>query len=549
MTPSAFSLLLATTLLLGLIVLGALPKLRVVLWVTTLALVGWQVSSEPETVSLLAVYVLVALLAVAAVLTKRLGSGVDGKRSSRRWPRVFLVLIAIPLLAVPVIEAFIIPFDPEDYSRDGWVEAYDKLHATLERRYAFSQWKEIDWERMHQRHRPSVYAAEKAGDEVAFYLAVRAYVYDLHDGHMGIRSDLHQGLQDASIGGGFGMALLGLDDDRVIVHILTEDGPAARAGVRWGAEVLEWNHQPIHQALASVPTLWTSRPVATDQNLTLAQHRLITRAPEGTGVQVTFQNRGDDAPSTVSLVAHDDGYDVYWKSVFADPRPPVEDPVSFELLSPGIGYIRIASLETSTAGMTPPEAMDLAMHTLMDEGMQALVLDVRGNRGGLDSFVPEMMGYFVSAPVYYEGVTTYNQLLGRFTELTSLQVEPNALRFEGPVVALIDHRTKSSGEGFALIAKSLPQVRVMGIYASDGSFGMAPASVHMPAGIEVVFPWGQSVDEQGVVQVEANHVLEGGVTPDVTVPLTFERAAAIHSAGEDVLRTNAVAALKRRLTE
>ncbi|MEM7135990.1 MAG: S41 family peptidase [Myxococcota bacterium] len=549
MTPSALTLLLTTSLLVALTVLSVLPRVRVVLWAATFILVGWQILSEPRTISMLSVYLLVAVMALAALLAKFLGSRTDRKPANRRWPRVLLALFALPLLAVPVIEAFVIPFDPEDYGRDGWTEAYDKLHATLERRYAFGRWKAIDWEQLRARHRPSIVAAEQAGDEAALYLALRAYVYDLHDGHVSIRSDLHQKLQDASIGGGVGMALLQLDDGRVIVHILEEDGPAARAGVRWGAEVLEWNHQPIGQAIAAVPTLWTSRPIATTDNLALARQRLLTRSPGGTEVQVTFRNRGEDMPRTVSLVARDDGYDIYWRSVAADPRAPAEDPVSFEMVGPGIGYIRIASLESSAAGMDPPEAMDVAMRELLAQGMRGLILDVRGNRGGMDRFVPEMMGYFTRAPIHYEGITAYNQLLGRFTELTSLQIEPKAVQFGGPVVVLIDHRTKSSGEGFALIAKSSPQVDVMGLHPTDGSFGMAEATVYMPRGIEVGFPWGQSVDAFGVVQVEGNQALEGGVDPDIDVPMTYDIATAAYEAGHDVVLESAVSELRRTISE
>ena len=73
-------------------------------------------------------------------------------------------------------------------------------------------------------------------------------------------------------------------------------------------------------------------------------------------------------------------------------------------------------------GRTPAEAMDVAMRELMGQGTRALVLDVRGNRGGLDQLVPKMMSYFTAEPIHYEGMSTYNELLGRFTKLLSLDV-------------------------------------------------------------------------------------------------------------------------------
>ena len=78
-------------------------------------------------------------------------------------------------------------------------------------------------------------------------------------------------------------------------------------------------------------------------------------------------------------------------------------------------------------------------------------------------------------------------------------------------------------------------MRVVGMHATDGSFGLASAFVSVPAGIEVIYPWGQSLNQAWVVQVDSNHLLEGGVQPDVSVPLTFETAKSIYAEGDDVV--------------
>lgn len=548
MSLPALSLFLATTLLVGVTVMAAPREVVGTSWLVTLGLLGWQLWKHPDTASMVPIYLLLVVLGVAT-----LGASVRrrtrGRTRSRRRPRLLLALASLPLLAIPVIEAVAIPFDAENYRDKGWVEAFDALHATLKERYAFGDWKRVDWERLHERHRDDIMQAERAGDEAYFYLSLRDYLYGLPDGHVSIRWHHHDELEQAAIGGGFGIALLTLNDGTVIAHIVEEGGPAAEAGIRWGAEVLEWDAQPIEQAIASVSTRWASRPVATGYNRALAQQQLLPRATEGEDVEITFRNHDEDAQRTTSLIARDDDRGLYWRSVFADVRQPPEEPLSYELVSPGVGYIRVASLESSSTGLTPPEAMDVAMRTLVDRGMRALIVDVRGNRGGMDHFVPEMMGYFASDPVFYEGVTTYNKLLGQFTQFLTLEVEPNELQFQGPVLVLIDHRTKSSGEGFALLAQSLPTVSSMGFHPTDGSFGMAEATVHMPAGITAAFPWGQSVDQNGMVQVEGNHALEGGVAPDVKVPVTFERARAMYVDGTDVLLDEAVEQLRQRLDE
>ena len=69
-----------------------------------------------------------------------------------------------------------------------------------------------------------------------------------------------EAVETAVIGGGFGFAVLKLDDGRVIAHIIEPYSQAERAGMAWGAEIIRWDGQPIHEAVAAVPTVWAARP-------------------------------------------------------------------------------------------------------------------------------------------------------------------------------------------------------------------------------------------------------------------------------------------------
>ena len=107
----------------------------------------------------------------------------------------------------------------------------------------------------------------------------------------------------AAMGGGFGFSVLKLDDGRVIAHILKEGGAAARAGMVWGAELLEWQGQPINDAVTATSTLWASRPPETNEAIAIHKHLLLTRAATGTERSVTFRNPGDIPAQTLTLRA------------------------------------------------------------------------------------------------------------------------------------------------------------------------------------------------------------------------------------------------------
>ena len=62
----------------------------------------------------------------------------------------------------------------------------------------------------------------------------------------------------------------------------------------------------------------------------------------------------------------------------------------------------------------------------------------------------------------------------------------------------------------------------------------------MPSGLTVEYPAGQSLDENGVVQLDGDWRLEGGVAPDIRVPLTMDTVRAQFKGGRDVVLETAV---------
>ena len=510
-------------------------------------LLGWQLWHDSLLLSMVPVYLLLVVMLLAfGYRSYRLWRSKPVGR--RRWLRVVGALLSLPFLAVPVLETTLIPLEPADYRQASWTDAFDGLHETLQQRYAFGEWKQVPWDDLYAEHSPDITEAARSEDREAYYAALRSYIFNLPDGHVSIYSDFHDEAARAEIGGGFGFAVLRPDDGRVIAHIVEAGGVAARAGITWGAEILRWDDQPVSEATQAVPTLWASRPPATLETLSMVRHQLLTRAPVGTERRVTFRNQGASQAQTVALRARDDSYRTYEKSVYWQMYASPTEAVQYRILEDDVGYIHISSLEPSHGVPKPTEEVERAVQQMLDENVQALILDVRGNRGGLDTLVPRMMSYFTPTKLHYEDISYYNRRV-KNVKLTSLYVTPNDLQFTKPVTVLIDHRTKSSGEGFGLVAKTLPNANVVGLHATDGSFGMASASVFLPEGIEVGYPWGQSLDRNGVVQVDSNHALEGGVQPDVSVPLTLESARAIYVDDKDVVLDFAHGLLREQLAE
>jgi carboxyl-terminal processing protease len=448
----------------------------------------------------------------------------------------------------------------EDLSRRSWTVAFDRMNEILAQRYAFTEWKQIDWDALHAEFAPRFAAAEAADDQDAYHLALREYLFSIPDGHV-ILSGGDTGLWRDSIGGGYGLALIELDDGSVIAHVLQERGPAEKAGMTWGAEILEWDGVPIDEAIGEVSTIWMEVPPATQEGCRLAQQNLLTRAPVGTQVTLTFQNAGEDVPRTVTLTAVDDGLEplvqsVSWRAGVGIRKGVGQEvdesltllPPEYGILPEGYGYIRVYHVRPQEGAPDFVAIVEQAVSEFVAHDVPGIIVDVRGNPGGTDEFVAEMMGHFFTEPDFYEYKFFDNWLTQlSFLDLAMpLSIEPKEPHYGGPIAVLIDQDTRSSGEGFALAAQRLPQGHVVGMYGTHGSFGMCCTTINLPGELELLYPPGQSQDANGRVQLDGDHNLQGGVAPDIRVPLNRETVYALFVEGEDVVLQHAIEALQTR---
>jgi hypothetical protein len=130
-----------------------------------------------------------------------------------------------------------------DYSDLSYTEAFDSLIEQLRLEYAFTEYKGIDWDALHETFRPRFVAADDSGDPELYRRALRDFSWLIPDGHVQgpfLGEDFRQ-----AAGGGIGIAIRELDDGRVLVDFLAEGSPADEAGVVLRAEITAINGVPI----------------------------------------------------------------------------------------------------------------------------------------------------------------------------------------------------------------------------------------------------------------------------------------------------------------
>lgn len=168
-----------------------------------------------------------------------------------------------------------------------------------------------------------------------------------------------------------------------------------------------------------------------------------------------------------------------------------------------------------------------AMTDLRSKGMTALVLDLRGNPGGVGAMSVPVARLLLSEP----------GSLGRlqFRDFTQdFNVEAGANPFKGPVVILVDEGTASTSEIFAAGLRDLGRAKVVGGRASAGA-ALPSVIDELPGGAILQYVVGDYRTPKGTL-------VEGvGVVPDVNVVET----RADFAAGRDPVLDAAVEFLQQ----
>lgn len=492
------------------------------------------------------------------------GLHVSGKR--KWWTATGISVLLTCLLLIGPFAA--LAEEPAtDYSAQPWLEAFGSLHSRISAEYAFTEWKGVDWDALGTACREKIQQAEADNDFNAYYVALRQYGNAIPDGHVRV-SNLPQ-IDDLYVGGGFGFAPALLSDGSVIACWVDEASDAYRAGIRAGDALIRWNGEPFAQAAQQARVEFATNS-ATEENAAQKRVQYIARAPVGTAVTVVFEHPNDNGIYTANLTAYaDKGITLqknYPDAVVPDPiramilnipynGPKADTMVAFRLLEGNIAYIRVLGeldIDLADAGNAPSTLalFRAAVQQAVDANAAGLILDIRNNVGGLDDMTAAMLGSFYTQKTLFEYQNVYDSATGtRSTEATgdsagTLYIEPAEPSYTGRVIALINQKCLSCGEGLAMGIHNLKNGDTLGFYGTNGSFGLAGAEATMPGGFTVSWPSGQSLGADRQIQLDSRNGV-GGVAPTIRVPMTAENALKV-AQGEDVELAAALAELQAK---
>ncbi len=426
-----------------------------------------------------------------------------------RSPAFFLAVF----LAVFLTDGFVFaatPLSPEQRRQN--LDSFEYVWKTVRDKHWDPKLGGIDWQSVHDELLPHLEAArsmEEARQVVASMLE------RLHQTHFGvIPADAYETIDPTGDAAETDHGQTGIDlriiSGRAIVSSVAPDSPARDSGVLPGWEIVRIGKTDAAPVITRIAQ--ASLHSRLTEMVTARALRSKLDGPIGSEVTVEFSDISD-RQFTKKVARRVEPGDVTRFGFL----PPMT--VSFEArkLAEGEEYIRFNLF------LKPDLVVTRFGEAIHDCGhCPGVIVDLRGNPGGIGAMAMGMAGFLISQPDQKLGTMYMRSLPIRFV------IFPRPEVYSGPVAILVDGFTASTAEIFAGGLQDLKRARVFGERTAGAAL---PSQIErLPNGDGFQYAMANYISQSGR-QLEGN-----GVIPDVEVPLDRKSLSAGRDAVLDAAR-------------
>ncbi len=443
----------------------------------------------------------------------------------RRFPdvpsRVILFALLLMGLASPASAQY------SDADRDLDLQSFDQVWSTINAKH----WdlEGVDWEGAREELRPKI---ESASSRRESRRILSQLLERLGQSHFGIipssaaallekpkeddpkdpaLSEAKERLRSvaksekAVIGGAgvSGLTVRDVNGAALVTHVM-KGTPAEERGIRPGWEILRIGSDDVRERIARLrESLPQNTMMGLIINATIAA-RLNRSA--GRTIEVTFRTGANDEKTlSFETVPHPE------KPVRFGNMPEMRVLFESKQLEDGVGYVRITSFF---------DVVYLVTHFRRAieefEDAPGLVIDLRGNPGGIGALAMSLAGFLVEESEDDEEMRL-GTMITRSSEV-HFGINPRDIQFTGPLALLVDEDSASTTEIFAGGMQDLGRARVFGVTTAGAA--LPSTFLTLANGDQLQYAIANYISVSGKA-LEAD-----GVTPDEVVVPTRERLLA-----------------------
>ncbi|MEM0984513.1 MAG: S41 family peptidase [Planctomycetota bacterium] len=377
------------------------------------------------------------------------------------------------------------------------LESFDYVWTTVDERHYDPDAIGEQWDAARAEYRPKVEAAETNAQARVLINEMLLTLGLSHFGIIGAEAyqEIDAGGDPAESRGATGIEVR-LIDGQAVVFRVAEGSTGADAGIEPGWVLLEIDGRDVAELIETLSEI-EAGPTRPETVIALRLEGLL-RGSVGDEIELVALDRADARTELTLTVGEPLGEIVGMGSL-----PPSELVVETETLDGGIVYLKFNYF------LDPVKIITTMRQVAADaQGSPGVIIDLRGNRGGLVNLNNGIAGFLTDKRDQKIGemITRENQL--------QLQVNPRPGAFTGPVAVLIDEVSISSAE---ILSGGLQDLNI------SHTFGSRTAGLVLPSTIERL-PNGDGFQYvlTGFRAPSGRVLEEAGVYPDTPAPLTRE---------------------------
>lgn len=408
---------------------------------------------------------------VEAGVTPQFGSGNSGKQAGPLSTSTPVVDTIATIIAVDRAPATAVSGDtsptPTLLPADQRRTVFEQVWTTVNKNYLYPDFHGADWNKLKAVYEPKVFAAKNANE---YYDLIADMVDKLGDDHSHYESPWDAREEDDLMHGNASYAGIGVlskygKTDVTVIYVFP-GSPAERSGLK---------RRDVISAVDGKPLI----------NADKGPNRI--RGPIGTDVTLTVRSPGEQ-PRDVTITRRQ-----VTGKVFPSATRLQADPT--------IAYLVIPSFDQDDMGGLVQDELS----KLLNDGkpLKGIIIDVRGNGGGLLSAMEEVLGEFVTGKSgSYASRTRSHDLIPTRGELYGKLKDT-------PLVVLVDKGSVSAAEMFAGAMKGRGRARIVGITSAGNTETIYPYNLPDKSRL-----W---LAEEGFRMLDGSSLEGKGVVPDAEI--------------------------------
>ena len=435
-----------------------------------------------------------------------------------------------------------------DFTKQGILESFNSLIDHLKTRYAYTEFRKLDWEKVRAQYLSDVQKADTDKDMASYYGVLNRLALSLRDAHVSanttntVMRTANLKVKLENVQGNVGATVIGISNPgdpmqapgfKFVVLNVSDNTPAKEAGWVPGTEIVSIDGQAPHARFDEIPLLSS---VGTQEAYEFSKTKYLLNFPISQTVEIAYRLPDAQEVMTATMTAGD------YPLTLAEPPFQFRAPISYDK----VGDYVVIRWENFVAPVLPKiKVLEMALDAA--HGSSGVILDLRGNGGGWSELMDTMSSYFFTADKPFSTKLTdwytYDADAGKLVLTHAVDAKLSSpkpeLAYSGPLVVLVDAGCASACEYFSQHMQQMKRATVIGQYTTEGAGGPIDR-IKMPGDIMLQYTVGKTTfagtDE---LNLEAK-----GVQLDVRVPVTLASEQAKQQ-GQDPVLQAAIAELDK----